>query len=192
MKIGVYVGSFNPPHHGHINVINYLLNHNHLDKIIVIPTEAYWDKTDLIDIKYRIKMLKIYENDKIIIDDELNKLPYTYQVLNSLKEKYSNDELMLIIGDDNLPKFHLWKNYQEILENKVIVLKRNNININDTVAYNYSPNSFVIINDFLKIDISSTKVRSLLQEEDYKEVKKYLDNEVLDYIINNKLYQEEK
>ena len=69
MKIGVYVGSFNPVHIGHIHIVNYLINNNYLDKVIIIPTGNYWDKNDLIDIKHRINMLKFYENDRIMIND---------------------------------------------------------------------------------------------------------------------------
>ena len=188
MRIGVYVGSFNPFHLGHINVINYVLCHNYLDKIIVIPTGSYWDKTDLIDITHRIKMVKMYKNEKVIVKDNLTNLSYTYQVIKALKKDYPSDELYLIIGDDNVPKFHLWKNYQEILKNKLIVLKRNNINIKETIAYNYAPSSFIIINEWNSLDISSTKIRTLLQDENYLEAKKYLNNDVFNYIIENKLY----
>ena len=63
MKLGIYIGSFNPPHKGHIKVINYLLDNDYVDKILVVPTGNYWDKQDLVDIRDRIKMLQFYEND---------------------------------------------------------------------------------------------------------------------------------
>ena len=65
MKIAVYVGSFNPVHKSHIKVVNLVLK-NYVDKVIIVPTLAYWDKKNLIDIKDRINMLKFYENEKII------------------------------------------------------------------------------------------------------------------------------
>ena len=67
MKIGVYVGSFNPVHIGHIHIVNYLIDNNYLDKVIIIPTKGYWDKDNLIDLKHRINMLKYLENDFIMI-----------------------------------------------------------------------------------------------------------------------------
>ncbi|UKI59000.1 MAG: adenylyltransferase/cytidyltransferase family protein [Clostridium sp.] len=67
MKIAVYVGSFNPVHKSHIKVVNLVLK-NYVDKVIIVPTLAYWDKKNLIDIKDRINMLKFYERDNIIID----------------------------------------------------------------------------------------------------------------------------
>lgn len=188
MKIGVYIGSFNPFHLGHVKVIEYLKEQGFVDKIEVIPTGAYWDKNNLIDIKHRINMIKIYESKDVIVNDELNNIPYTYQILNLLKKKYPNDELILIIGDDNLPKFHLWKNYQEILNNKVLVLKRDNVNIEDTISYKVSPKSFIIVSDFKKLDISSTMIRSYLQEERYYDALNYLGIYVLMYIIENNLY----
>ena len=57
MKIGIYVGSFNPPHKGHIKIVNHLIN-NYLDKVIIIPTGNYWDKLDLVSINDRINMIK--------------------------------------------------------------------------------------------------------------------------------------
>ena len=66
MKIGVYVGSFNPVHKGHMKIVKHLIKNNYLDKVIVIPTGAYWDKQNLIDINDRISMLKFYERRKTL------------------------------------------------------------------------------------------------------------------------------
>lgn len=189
MKMGVYVGSFNPPHLGHLHVINYLLENKYVDKVIVIPTGSYWDKTNLIDVCDRINMLKFYEKENIIINDTLNDLPFTYQVLNYLSEMYPNESLFLIIGDDNLEKFHLWKNYQEIIKYNVIVLNRNNINYHNTIAYRRNPNAFTIINHFPKLDISSTQIRNALENKNYELISNYLDLNVLKYIIENNLYR---
>ena len=63
MKLGLYVGSFNPVHNGHIKVINYLLDNDLVDKVIVLPTPNYWDKQNLLDLKTRVEMLKIIERE---------------------------------------------------------------------------------------------------------------------------------
>ena len=68
MRLGIYIGSFNPPHRGHINVVNYLLDNDYVDRVLIIPTLGYWDKQDLISLEHRINMLKIFENDKIVVD----------------------------------------------------------------------------------------------------------------------------
>ena len=177
MKLGIYIGSFNPVHEGHIKVINYLLDNNIVDKVIVLATPNYWDKQDLIDVTHRINMLKFYERDNIIIDNIHNIYPYTYEVLESLKKDYPNDTLYLIIGSDNLPNFHLWKNIDLILKNKIIVLKRGNVEKN----LNIDDSNFIYINDFKYLDISSTDIRN--------GKRKYVDKRILKYIDDNNLYK---
>jgi len=183
MNLGIYVGSFNPVHKGHKYIIDYLLNKKVLDKIIVIPTGNYWDKQDLINIKDRINMLKFYKTDKVIINETLNTINYTYEILNELHKEYKNDKLYLIIGADNIPKFHLWKNISDILKNKVIVLNRDDINIDEYINKFKNKDNFIVIKDFKKVDISSTQIRNNLDEN-----KELLDEKVYKYIKENKLY----
>ena len=90
MKIGIFVGSFNPVHKGHIKIVKHLIENKYLDKVIIIPTGNYWNKQNLIDIDDRINMLKFYQNDSIIIDNKLNNLTYTYEIMNELKREYEN------------------------------------------------------------------------------------------------------
>ena len=97
MKIGIFIGSFNPPHLGHLDIIKHLLNKKYVDKILIVPTKNYWNKTNLIDINKRIAMLKFYENDNIKVDTSNNDYQYTYQLMRKLKKEYSHDELYLII-----------------------------------------------------------------------------------------------
>lgn len=179
MRLGVFVGSFNPVHEGHIKVVKYLLDNNYVDKVLLLATPNYWNKQDLAPIEERVKMLKFYENEQIIVDDVHNGYPYTYQVLRALKEDY-NDELYLIIGADNIISFNKWKNIDEILENKIIVLNRNNIDI-DEYLNEFDKSKFIVISDFPFIDTSSTEIRN----GNYR----YLSNEVKDYIIKNNLYK---
>ena len=178
MKLGIYVGSFNPPHNGHMKVANFLIDNKIVDKVIILPTPNYWDKQDLVDINIRVDMLKLLETDDIIIDNKHNNYPYTYQVLESLKKDY-NDTLYLIIGSDNLESFHLWKNIDKILKNYVIVLRRGNNEINKYLD-KFDKNKFIVIDDFPFIDVSSTKIREGSDD--------FLDPKVLQYIRENKLY----
>lgn len=181
MKLGVYVGSFNPVHKGHIKVANYLIKNKIVDKVLLLATPNYWNKQDLLDIKDRVNMLKYFETKDIIVDDIHNNHVYTYEILRDLKKVYKNDELYLVMGSDNLEKFHLWKNIDEILLNKVIVLNRNNININKYLV-KYNKDNFIIIDNFDFVDISSTEIRNNINN-------KYLDKMVKEYIINNRLYE---
>ena len=183
MKIGVYVGSFNPVHKGHSKIVKELIDKKILDKVIIIPTKNYWDKQNLISIEHRVNMLKFLENEKIKVCKKYSNHEYTYQILNDLKKEYINDELYLIIGADIMPKFHLWKNIEEILKFKILVINRDDIKIEDYINSFQNKNNFIIVNDIEKIDISSTNIRNNLDE-----MSKYLDIEVYNYIKNNKLY----
>lgn len=178
MKLGVYVGSFNPVHNGHIAVINYLLDNKIVDKVLVLPTPNYWDKQDIINVKHRINMLKYFENKNIVIDDKHNNYPYTYQVIESLKKDYK-DDLYIIIGSDNLEKLHLWKNIDKVLENKIVVVQRGDTNINKYLE-KYNKEKFIICDKFKYIDVCSTNIRNGI----YKNI----DNRVIDYIKKNNLY----
>lgn len=182
MRLGVYVGSFNPVHKGHKYVMDYLIKNNYVDKIIVIPTNNYWNKTNLIDIKHRINMLKYYENDRILINNYLNDKKYSYEILDIIKKENNEDEIFLIIGADNMSKFYMWKNVYSILKNKVIVLNRNDIDVKKYIA-KVDQERFLILNNFDYLDISSSEIR-----KNVKEYKNYLDENVYNYIIKNKLY----
>ena len=85
MKIGVYVGSFNPPHKGHIKIVETLIKERYVDKVIIIPTNNYWNKTNLINLNHRLNMLNFFKNENIIINNTLNNLEYTYQIIRELK-----------------------------------------------------------------------------------------------------------
>ena len=187
MKIGIYVGSFNPPHKGHIKIVDHLIN-NYLDKIIIIPTGNYWDKNDLIDIEHRINMLKLYKKENIIIDEENNKIEYTYQILNILSKKYREDELYLVIGADNIINFDKWKNYEEILKYNLIILNRSNIDIIKYLNNLNKKDKYIIVNDLPSIDISSTMIRDKIKNKE-EDLIKYIDSGVYEYIKSKKLYE---
>jgi len=174
MRLGIYVGSFNPPHEGHHKVMKYLLEKNLVEKVLLLPTPNYWDKNDLLNIEDRIKMLKVYEEENIEVDEKHNKYPYTYEVLRSIKKDYPKDELYLVIGSDNLERFHEWKNIDEILENKVIVLKRNKI-VKNPYLEKYK-NQFLYQEDFEPIIVSSTDIRQGENKYLHPAIKKYMED----------------
>lgn len=175
MKIGIFVGSFNPPHKGHRKIVEYLINEKILDKIEIIPTGNYWNKQDLISINDRINMLKYLENDNIYINNELNNLEYTYLIMRMLKNKYIDDTLYLIMGDDNYKNFDKWKNYEELLTYKVIVIKREGIKVNNEYY----------INKYFEKGISSSYIKNHINND----LSKYLDKEVINYIKIHNLYK---
>ncbi len=184
MKLGVYIGCFNPPHIGHIDIVNYLVYNKVVDEVLIVPTIGYWDKINLVPLKHRINMLKLIENDKIKIDDKNNYYSYTYELMTKLKQDYVGYDLYLIIGADNIINFDKWKNYEELLNYKIIIMNRNNIDI-DQYIKKYNTNNFIVINKYKNINISSTEIRNNLNE-------KYLDKKILKYIKDNKLYRKDE
>lgn len=189
MRIGVYVGSFDPVHKGHIKVVNYLLTNHYIDKCIIVPTLGYWNKNKQIDIKDRINMLKYYENDSIIIDTTNNKLEYSYQILNSIQNEYKSDELYLIIGNDLISSFDKWKNVDDILKYKIIVIQRLNINTRSYVKKLKGSGIFIVVDRFRNLHLSSTIIRESFYKETKEKMLKMIDSDIYNYIVENKLYK---
>jgi nicotinate-nucleotide adenylyltransferase len=124
MKIGLYFGSFNPIHIGHLVIANHMVEHSDLDKVwfVVTPHNPFKKKSSLLDNYQRLEMVYRATKDYVTLspsDIEFN-LPqpnYTINTLVHLEEKYPDYEFCLIMGEDNLKSFHKWKNYELILEN---------------------------------------------------------------------------
>ena len=132
-------------------------------------------------------MLERYETDKIIIERELNNLEYTYQLINELKKRYKNDELILIMGADNIISFDKWKNYEELLKLELIIYKRNNFDIKHYLDRINKKDKYIIIDNVESINISSTTIRETIN--DFYNLEELIDKDVLDYIIKNELYK---
>lgn len=126
-NIGLYFGSFNPIHIGHLILANYLAEHSDLDEIwlVVTPQNPFKDKKSLLDNASRLEMvsLSLKEYDKLKPCDIEFHLPqpnYTIDTLIHLEEKYPQHSFSLIMGEDNLKSFHKWKNYEVILSHYLI------------------------------------------------------------------------
>ncbi len=189
MKIGVFVGSFNPVHKGHMDMVNISINKKIVDKVLIIPTGNYWNKNNIIDINHRINMLEQYSNENIIIEKELNNLQYTYQIINKLKDRYKDSELYLILGADNIISFDKWKEYKKLLKLNLIIFNRDNINVKKYLKRLNKKDKYIILNTNT-INVSSTYIRDNINNLNI--LNELLDHKVLDYIIKNKLYKEDK
>lgn len=124
MKIGLYFGSFNPIHIGHLVIANHLAEYSDLDQVwfVVTPHNPFKKKSSLLDNYQRLEMVyrATKEYPKLKSSDIEFNLPqpsYTINTLAHLQEKYPDFDFALIMGEDNLKSFHKWKNYQVILEN---------------------------------------------------------------------------
>ena len=187
MKLGIFIGSFNPVHKGHIEIANHIINNNYVDKILLIATGNYWNKNDLVSINNRIDMLKFYESDKIIIEEELNNIEYTCDLVIELQKKYKNDELFLIMGADNIVSFDKWKKYKDLLKLNFIIYKKNNIDIKYYLNKFNKTDKYIIIKSSIKNNISSTLIREKINKNESLE--KYLDKKIIEYIEENNLYK---
>jgi len=205
-KIGIFGGTFNPPHIGHMILADLVFDKLKLDELIFIPAyiPPHKAKIHLIDAKHRLNMLKLSINNKKyfkISDIEIKRggKSYTYDTLMYLKSKNKNTKFYLIIGYDNYKDFTCWKNYKEILKNcKTIVLKRflnNETKNKHHVSYcqkklkdvetELPSKNFIFIDNPI-LDISSTEIRNRIKKG--KSFEFYVTEKVASYIKKNRLY----
>ena len=190
MKIGVYVGSFDPVHKGHTDIIDYLIDSEYIEDAIIVPTENYWDKQNLTDLDKRTDMLKLAFKGESKILVSLSKYEYTYQIMNELNKEYESDEFYLIIGADNVVDFYKWKNYKDILKNHVLVIPRDGIDVSSYINNYEAKDKFILVEDFENNSISSTFIRDGVKNNNLSDIDGLVDKKVKDYIVKNKLYEE--
>ena len=178
MRIGVYPGSFDPVHKGHIHIVRYLLKKKIVDRVLIVPTGNYWEKQDLTPVEDRIKMLEIFANERILIEKEANELPYTYQLMRELKKRWPEDELFLVLGADNLLRFDQWKNYEELLEFPFLLIRRSGIDVKKEMQ-RLKKTDYQLL-PLREMDISSTYIREHFQN--YYEVRGMIDIRVYRYL----------
>lgn len=127
MKIGLFFGTFNPIHIGHLTIANHMVEHTDLDEVwlVVTPQSPFKKKASLLDNHQRLEMVyratadyeKLRPSD---IEFTLSQPNYTIHTLTYISEKFPQHEFALIMGSDNLNSFHKWKNYETILEHHCI------------------------------------------------------------------------
>lgn len=124
MKVGLFFGSFNPVHVGHMVIANYMAEFTDLDKIwfVVSPHNPFKKKSTLLHDHHRLELVRLAIGDSIKLQasDIEFKLPqpsYTINTLAYLLDKYPKNEFSLIMGSDNLEGLHKWKNAEDILKN---------------------------------------------------------------------------
>jgi nicotinate-nucleotide adenylyltransferase len=191
MKIGLFFGSFNPVHTGHLLIANYFVQFTHLDKIwfIISPQNPFKANGTLLDEGTRLEMLKLAINgdERFNASDFEFNLPrpsYTVNTLAELQKTHPNDTFIPIIGGDNLQSFHLWKDYEKIIANhEIYVYRRAGFHENPLLANHPKIKIFEVP----LLNISSTYIREMLQAE--KSVKYLVPEKVEKYIKEHKLYQ---
>ena len=129
MKIGLYFGTFNPIHVGHLTIANHIAEYSDLDKVwfVVTPHSPFKKKSTLLDNRQRYEMVYLATKDYLKLEPSdieftLPQPNYTINTLTYLKEKHPDYEFALIMGEDNLKSLHKWKNYEIILEDYSIYM----------------------------------------------------------------------
>lgn len=192
MKIGIFGGSFNPPHKMHLKIGEDLLEKKYLDRVIYVPTGSkYKYKNNLVSDVDRLNMLNLMTcNDErfIVSDFELkNREVYTYETLDYFKSLYVNDEIYFICGADNLSYIDLWNNGFYLLENyKFLVIKRYTDPIDNILNKLAKYRNNIIISDIEMNGLSSSEVREKIKNKE--DISNLLDVEVIYYIEKNNLY----
>lgn len=192
MKIGLYFGTFNPIHIGHLTIANHLVEHSNLDQVwfVVTPLSPFKKKSSLLDNYQRLEMVHLAtkDYDKLRPSDiefGLKQPNYTVDTLTYLFEKFPDYDFSLIMGEDNLKSFHKWKNYELILENySIYVYPRLTEGKVDTQFNNHSK----IFNISAPImELSSTFIRDGIKAG--KNIRPMLPDSVWHYIDEMNFYK---
>ena len=187
MKIGLYFGSFNPIHIGHLLVATHIREAAQLDEIwfVVSPQNPFKQMNELADEQHRLEMVKLaIENvdyfKAIDIEFNLPKPSYTYITLKELTKQFPENKFHIIIGEDNVAKFKDWKEADWIINKfDLLVYERKTENI----KYNMSNLKFFNLPLF---DISSTEIRNRIRNN--QSIKYFVTENVEQYITFHKLF----
>jgi len=192
MKVGLYFGTFNPIHVGHLIIANHIVENSDLDQLwmVVTPHNPLKKKSGLLADYHRLQMVHLAteDYDKIIPSDIEFKLPqpnYTVNTLAHLQEKFPQHQFSLIMGEDNLKSLKKWKNFELILNDyQLYVYPR--------ISTDEVPEEFLNHPNIHKVDapiieLSSTFIRNSIKEQ--KNIKPMLDAKVWEYISHNLFYK---
>jgi nicotinate-nucleotide adenylyltransferase len=189
MNIGLYFGSFNPIHTGHLIIANHVLNLTSLEKIwfIVSPQNPLKDHNSLLSANKRLALAKIaVSGDKRFfvsdIEFHLSKPSYTINTLQYLSEKYSQHEFSIIMGSDSYSTIGKWKNSRSIISGyKIFVYPRPDIKLSIRLRRN------IKILEAPLLSISSTEIRELIKSK--KSIRYLVPDKVRAEIEKNNYYK---
>lgn len=191
-KVGLYFGTFNPFHTGHLVIANHLAEHTDLDEVwlVITPLSPFKKKKNLLDNHHRLEMVyrATAAYDKLKPCDVEFKLPepnYTSKTLAELKDKHPQTDFALIMGEDNLVNFHKWKNYDIILEQHDIFVCPRQTTIEMPKQFQDHPK--IHATDTPVMEISSTLIRHMIKSG--KNVRPLLQDQVWAYIDEMNFYR---
>ncbi|UOB19190.1 nicotinate (nicotinamide) nucleotide adenylyltransferase [Abyssalbus ytuae] len=191
-KVGLYFGTFNPIHIGHLVIANHLAEYSDMNEVwfVVTPQSPFKTKKTMLDNNQRLEMVFRATEDYTTlkpsnIEFGLPQPNYTVNTLAYLEEKYPDYEFALIMGEDNLKSFHKWKNYDVILQNHdIYVYPRISGGTTETRFNDHSRIHFI---NAPVMEISSTFIRNAIKEG--KNVRPLLPYPVWKYLDEMNFYK---
>ena len=189
-SIALFFGSFNPIHQGHLVIAQAVITQSLADEVwfVISPQNPFKNADDLLEEQIRLKMVQLSIQSQpqfkaCDIEFDLPKPNYTINTLNEVLKQFPSETFKLLIGEDNLAHFHLWNDYQDILNQAaLLVYPRPN-----TPTSELKSHPKVTMLDVPLFDISATYIRSLIQ--DSKPIKYLVNEDVEKLIIENGLYR---
>jgi nicotinate-nucleotide adenylyltransferase len=188
MHIGLYFGSFNPIHIGHLIIANHVQQHSSVDKVwfVLTPQNPLKESHNLLNEYHRLHLVKlaIEDNPKFRasnVEFNLPKPSYTIDTLTYLREKFPLEKFSVIMGADAFQNITKWKNYEQLLaQYEMIVYNRPGFTVTPPEG------SHVHIMDAPLLDISASFIRRLIKEK--KSARYLLPDPVWNYIVDNRYY----
>jgi nicotinate-nucleotide adenylyltransferase len=188
--IGLFFGSFNPIHLGHLVIANYMAHYCGLKEVwlVVSPHNPLKQKSGLADMYDRLEMarLALEDTEHIKASDIEFKLPqpsYTIDTLAHLKEKHPEKEFALIMGADNLSSIKKWKNYEVLLANyPIYIYPRPGVDLSQ-----WRDHPSITITDTPQMDISSTFIRNAIKNNN--NIQFFVPNKVVEFMDSKSLYK---
>jgi nicotinate-nucleotide adenylyltransferase len=196
-KVGLYFGTFNPVHVGHLIIANYFANNTDLNEVwfVISPQNPFKEKQSLLEDHHRLAMVQraVEDNPKLKasnIEFDLPKPSYTVFTLQILRERHKDKEFCLIMGEDNLHTLHKWKNCDYIMENfEIYVYPRVRASAGDEKDTNdFADRSNVHIHRGAPImNLNATHIRELIKNK--KDFRYLLTEPVYKYVDEMNFYR---
>ncbi len=189
-KVGLFFGSFNPVHVGHMIIANFFVENTGLDEVwfVISPHNPLKNKATLLDDRKRYYMVQLAVEDNSYlkasnVEFHMEKPSYTIYTLAVLTEKYPDFDFVLLMGSDNLESFHRWKNHKEIIANYAIYVY-NRPGKKQTKFDNHPKIKFF---EAPLMQISSSYIRNQIKEG--KSVEYLLTPKVFNYLMEIHAYE---
>jgi nicotinate-nucleotide adenylyltransferase len=190
MKTGLFFGSFNPVHIGHLIIANYMANYTSLDEVwlVVSPHNPLKNRKGLSNMYDRLEMARLATENSVNlkvsnIEFGLPQPSYTIDTLTHLHEKYPERKFAIIMGADNLSSFKKWKNYEVILNNyEIYVYPRPGVEVEE-----WKDHPSIMMTETPQMDISSTFIRKAIQQK--KNIQYLVPDQVIAFMDGKNMYR---